>query len=180
MLTGQSIKILSSLKVKEKVFIFSALAILTVYLPTIIHSQPVTGSLVNMSLVLAVFLIGPLEALLLGLMPSVFALASGLLPLPLTPMVPFIMAGNAILVVIYYYLGRKHFGLAIIAAAFGKFLFLYAIASLLINFLPHSKQMLAFVSMMGWAQFMTAVTGGVLAYLMLFFIKKIKDNQQAF
>lgn len=177
MLTEQSIKIFSFLKVKEKILIFSALAILAVYLPTIIHSQPVTGSLVNMSLILAVFLIGPLEAVLLGLMPSVFALASGLLPLVLTPMVPFIMAGNAILVGIYYYLGRKNFGFAIVVAAFGKFLFLYAAANLLINFLSNSKQMLGFASMVGWAQFLTAVTGGILAYIVLFFVKKIKNNQ---
>ena len=177
MLSEQSINILSSLKVKEKILIFSALTILTVYLPTVIHSQPVTGSLVNMSLILAVFLIGPLEAVLLGLMPSVFALASGLLPWVLAPMMPFIMAGNAILVGIYYYLGRKNFGLAIAAAAFGKFLFLYAMANLLINILPSGRQILPLASMMGWAQFLTAVTGGVLAYIILFFIKKIKNNQ---
>ncbi len=176
MLTEQSINVLNSLKVKERIFIFSALAILAVYLPTIIHSQPITGSLVNMSLILAVFLVGPLEAVLLGLMPSVFALASGLLPLPLTPIVPFIMAGNAILVGIYYYLGRKNFGIAIAAAGFGKFLFLYAVINLLISFLPNGKQMLPLVSMMGWAQFLTAVSGGILAYIILSLVKKLKKN----
>lgn len=177
MLNEQLINTLVSSKIREKILIFSVLAVLAAYLPTIIHSQPVTGSLINMSLVSAVFLIGPLGAVLLGLMPSVFALASGLLPWALAPMMPFIVAGNAILVVVYHYLGRKNFVLAIIAAAFGKFLFLYAMANLLINVLPSGRQILPLASMMGWAQFLTAVTGGILAYIVLFFVKKIKNNQ---
>ena len=176
MLIEQSIKNTSLVRTKEKVLIFSALALLVVYLPITIHSQPVTGSLVNMALVLAVFLLGPKGAVLLGLMPSFFALASGLLPLPLALMVPFIMTGNMILVAVYHYFGRKNFAFTIVAAGFAKFLFLYAFAGLLINFLPDGKQMLPLISMMSWTQFLTAVSGGTLAYVFLLFIKKIKNS----
>ncbi len=160
------------LKVKEKILVFSLLSVLAVYLPTIIHSQPITGSLVNMALVLAVFLLGPFTAVLLAVMPSFFALASGLLPLPLLPMLPFIITGNVILICVYHYLGRKNFFLVAIVAALCKFSFLYVSAGLLISFLPEGKQMMPLVSMMSWTQLLTALSGGMLAYAVLSFVKK--------
>jgi len=176
MIKEQLIKDISFLKVKEKVLIFSALVVLAAYLPTVIHSQPVTGSLVNMSLILAVFLLGPLEAVLLALIPSFFALTSGLLPLPLLPMVPFIIIGNMILICVYHYLGRKNFFLAIAAASFCKFLFIYASLNLFVSFSPGGKQMVPLASMMSWTQFLTAVSGGILAYSVLLFVKKINNH----
>lgn len=172
----QAAKTLSSLKIKEKALIFSFLAFLTIFFPTFFHSQPITGSLVNMSLILAVFLIGLPGAVLLGIMPSIFALAFGLLPLALAPMVPFIIAGNVILIIVYRHLGKKNFGFAVITAAFCKFLFLYASVTLLLNFLPDKSQLLPLASMMGWAQFLTAFSGGILAFLVLFFLKKTEKN----
>ena len=174
MIFERSINVLSSLKIKEKILIFSVLAVLAVYFPTIIHSQPVTGSLVNMSLILAVFFLGPLAAVLLALMPSLFALASGLLPPVLLPMVPFIITGNIILIAVYYYLGRKSFLPAVLAAAATKSLFLFASVNFLISFLPNGEKMLPLAQMMGLAQFLTAVTGGVLAYTVLSFVQKTK------
>ena len=176
MFIEQSIKNLSFIKIKEKVLIFSFLMVLVVYLPTVIHSQPITGSLVNMSLILAVFLIGPFGAVLLGLMPSVFALSSGLLPLSLIPMVPFIITGNAILIGVYHYLGRKNFYFSIAIAALCKFLFLFFSAGWLIKFLPDGEKMLPLVSMMSWPQFFTALSGGLMAYFVLSFIGKIKKD----
>ena len=116
----------------ERVIIFTSIAILALILPTIIHSQLITGSFVNMSLILVTFLIGPLEAVFLGLMPSVIALSSGLLPLPLAPAIPFIMISNTILVGIYYYLGRKNLIASIFIASFIKFLFLYGVTGSLV------------------------------------------------
>jgi len=176
MIKEQVISAIDSLKIKEKIAIFSLLTILMVYLPAVIRFQPITGSLINMFLVLAVFTIGFRGAILLGIMPSFFALSSGLLPLPLALMVPFIITGNVILIAIYHYLGRKNFGATIVAAAFAKFLLLFASASLLISFLPEGKQILPLISMMSWVQFLTAVSGGILAYLVLFFLKKLQKN----
>jgi len=176
MIKEQAISAIDSLKIKEKIAIFSLLTILMAYLPTVIRFQPITGSLINMFLVLAVFLIGFRGAILLGIMPSLFALASGLLPSFSIPMIPFIVAGNAILVAVYHYLGKKNFALTVIIAAFAKFLFLYVSASLLISFLPEGKMVLPLISIMGWAQFLTAVSGGILAYGILLFVKKIKNS----
>jgi hypothetical protein len=170
MINEQAIVQNSSLS--RKILTFSALVILTAFLPTVIHSQFITGPLVNMALILAVFLLGPFEAVFLGLMPSVLALASGLLPLPLAPMVPFIMISNAILIGVYYYLGKKKFLISIAVASFLKFLFLFGIFAFLSNFLLNGKVVPALALMMGWPQFVSAVLGGTLAHLALAFINK--------
>ncbi len=159
-------------KIKTKMLIFSVLTFIAAFLPTFIHSQFITGPLVNMSLILATFLVGPFEAAFLGLMPSVMALTSGLLPLPLAPVVPFIMIGNAILVGVYYYFGRKKIGLSILAASFLKFLFLFGIVRLLAGALLSGKAINSAILMMGWMQFFTAVAGGVLAYAVLSLVRK--------
>ncbi|MBU2025823.1 MAG: iron hydrogenase [Patescibacteria group bacterium] len=168
---------LPSLRIKEKTLVFLALSVLTVFLPTIIHSQLITGPLVNMSLILAVLLVGPFEAVFLGLMPSVFALASGLLPLALAPAVPFIMISNAIFIGVYHYLGRKNFLLSTLAASLLKFLFLYGIVHLLLNTLLAQKIVENLSAMMGVFQFLTAIMGAVLAHAVLSFIK-YKNNSK--
>ena len=164
--------VFSGSKIKTKMLIFSALTLIAAFLPTVIHSQFITGPLVNMSLILATFLVGPFEAVFLGLMPSVLALTSGLLPLPLAPVVPFIMISNAILVGVYYYFGRKKIGFSILAASSLKFLFLFGIARLLAGVLLSGKAINIAILMMGWMQFFTAVAGGVLAYAVLSLVQK--------
>lgn len=172
MITAQAIPSVSN--IARKILIFSVLAVLSAFLPTVIHSQMITGPLVNMAIILAVFLIGPLEAVFLGLMPSVLALTSGLLPLPLAPMVPFIMVSNALMVGVYHYLGKDKFAISIIVASFLKFLFLFGIFTFLSGFLLNGKIIPALALMMGWPQFITAILGGILARLILSFAKKRK------
>jgi hypothetical protein len=175
MTNEQTLAINYPVTIKAKVLTLTVLMLITVYLPTVIHYQLITGPLINMALILAVFLVGPFEAVFLGLMPSVLALSSGLLPLPLAPIVPFIMISNAIMVGIYYYLGKKYFGISIVVASFCKFAFLYTIAQLLINFLLAGDKFVTLAAkMMGMAQFVTAVIGGILAYIVLFFISKTR------
>jgi hypothetical protein len=65
-----------------------------------IHSQWITGPIVNVALILSVFLIGVRGAVLIGLLPSTIGLGSGLLPAVLAPMIPFIIISNIILVLI--------------------------------------------------------------------------------
>ena len=63
-----------------------------------IHSQWLTGPIVNMALILAVFIIGIRGALLIGILPSTIALGTGLLPTVLAPMIPFIIISNFLLI----------------------------------------------------------------------------------
>ncbi len=57
---------------------------------------PVTGPLVNGMLILSTALAGTAGGVLIGLLTPWAALFLGILPAPLAPAVPFIMAGNAV------------------------------------------------------------------------------------
>lgn len=169
-----AINIHNNILVREKVITFSILAVFVVYLPTLIHSQIITGTLINMSLILATFLIGPYVAVILGLMPSSFALLSGLLPFPLASIVPFIIISNIILIFTYYYLGKKMFIFSIFTAGFLKFAFLSTSTYFILSIIMKNKQLTATVSnMFGFTQILTAIIGGVIAYAVLFTMKKI-------
>ncbi|MBU1018242.1 iron hydrogenase [Patescibacteria group bacterium] len=157
---------------QSKILLFAGLLGLSIAVPAFIHIQWVTGPMVNTALILATVLIGPMEAVLIGLMPSTIALVAGLLPLPLAPMVPFIMIGNAVLVAVFHYLYKKHFLLAVGIAAFLKFAFLHESVTLIMSKLLKQEIVAKLAVMMSWPQFFTAVIGGGVA----FFILKWKKN----
>lgn len=63
--------------------------------------QPVTGPLVNALLVLTVVTVGMPAGVVIGLLTPWIAFANGILPPVLGPAIPFIMAGNAALVLVF-------------------------------------------------------------------------------
>ena len=137
-------------------------------------NQLVTGPTVNAVLFIAAVILGGEKAILIGLIPSSFALAVGLLPVVLAPMIPFIMIGNAILVLVFSYLWRKNYWLAIFSASFLKFIFLASSSSLVMD-LVLKKELASKVSLiMSWPQFLTAIAGGFIAYIFLKGLKIIK------
>jgi len=158
---------------KERMLTFIVLILFATIVPVFVHQQWFTGPFVNALLFLVCVLVGPMEAVILGLLPSTVALNSGLLPLPLAPMIPFIMIANAILVAVFYYIHKKNYVWAIVLAAFLKFLFLWHVSTFLAqNLLPET--LLSKVTlMMSWPQFVTALIGGVFAYVVLKFLKKV-------
>ena len=157
---------------KTKIVIFAILLSVSIILPAFIHVQWITGPIINAVLLLAAVTIGPMEAVLLGLMPSTVALSAGLLPLPLAPMVPFIMIGNAVLIVSFHYLKGQNYALRLGISALLKFAFLhYAVVLVMSRFLENplvSKLMI----MMSWPQFFTAVIGGIIIYPIIKSLKK--------
>jgi len=140
------------------------------------HSQPITGPIVNAILFIAVSLLGVEYAFLVGLIPSVIALSTGLLPVILAPMIPFIMLSNAILIITFAYLKNKNYWLGVIVASVLKFLFLFTTSSVVINLLLKKEIAIKVASMMSWSQLATALAGGVIAYIFLSNLKKIKNN----
>ncbi|TSD05139.1 MAG: [Fe] hydrogenase subunit HymD [Parcubacteria group bacterium Athens0714_12] len=111
------------------------------------------------------------NAILIGLIPSLIALSTGLLPPVLAPMIPFIMAGNTILILTFSYLKEKNFWLGVISASFLKFIFLFSASSIVINLLLKKEIAAKVALMMSWPQLLTALSGGLLAYLFLKFFK---------
>jgi len=131
------------------------------------HQQAITGSIVNATLFVAVLLFGVRGAILVGFVPSLIALAVGTLPVLLAPMIPFIIIGNAILVIIFNGLKDRNYWLGVILAGFLKFLFLFSTSTLLMG-LFFKKEIAANIAvMMGWPQFFTAVAGGLMTYFLL-------------
>ncbi len=141
------------------------------FLPMFVHIQWLTGPIVNAVLLITVVIVGVREALLLALVPSSVALASGLLPTPLAPMVPFIMISNAILIWCFDVLRDHNYWLAIGVGALAKFIWLYSIVHLLMKYFLTDKLLESVAVMMSWPQLVTALIGGVIAWLFLRFLK---------
>jgi len=139
-----------------------------------IHSQWLTGPIVNMAMILAVFIIGIRGALLIGILPSTIALGTGLLPAVLAPMIPFIIISNFLLILIFDYFKSKFtsYGIALFFAAGAKYLFLFTTSSIVTNLLLNQSLALTVAVLMSWPQFFTAIIGGVLAWGILKFINK--------
>jgi riboflavin transporter len=158
---------------KIKVIIFAILLALLILMPFLIHLQWLTGPTVNAALFIATVILGPMRAILLGLMPSTVALSAGLLPFALAPMVPFIMLGNVIMVLVFYYLYKKNYFVALSVSAFLKFAFLHQTVTWLMSRFLGKGLVASLTVMMSWPQFFTAIIGGLVAYAFLKQIKKV-------
>lgn len=156
-----------------KMAIFLCLALL---IPFMGFEQRVTGPLVNALLILAVESMGPGRAALVGMVSPLSAWTRGVLPAPLLVMVPFIMLGNAVFVTIYGALRRLNYWLALAVSAFLKF----AVLAASVTYLTYSPLRIGLgdtvhsvslgppiIEMMRLPQLITALSGGVLAYLLM-------------
>jgi hypothetical protein len=135
--------------------------------------QAITGPLVNALLLLTVLSNGVSQAILVGMVTPLGAALSGILPLPLWVMIPFIALGNALFVSVFGAFQTRNRWLALGAAAFVKFVWLYAMVSLLVARPLHliiggAPQAIsipaAITAMMSWPQLATALAGGLIAF----------------
>jgi len=157
--------------------IFVAIAVVAPYF----GQQIITGSIVNALLFISVSLLGIESAFFLCLIPSLISIYTGLLPIALAPMIPFIMTGNALLVLIFYKATRlrqgygeaRSFWFGAISAALIKFIFIWCVGMVLANSVLHgiSKTVMLMIS---WPQLATAIAGAAIAFL---FLKTIKKNR---
>jgi thiamine transporter ThiT len=137
-----------------------------------IGQQAITGSIVNATLFISTALLGIEAGILIGLIPSVISLSVGLLPAALAPMIPFIILGNAMLVIVFGYLKEKNYWLGVASASFLKFLFLFNSSSIVINLLLKKEIAGQVALMMSWPQLFTALSGGLITYFALKLCKK--------
>ncbi len=160
----------------EKIFVLTQFAVLVgiATIAPLSHQQAITGPIVNATLFVSVMLLGVQSGILVGLIPSLIALSVGLLPPVLAPMVPFIMTGNTILVITFNYLKEKNYWLGVVAASILKFIFLFSTSSIMIDLILKKEIASRVAMMMSWPQLLTALTGGLIAYMFLKGIKKIK------
>ena len=157
---------------------FLALAGVATILPFFIHAQLLTGPIINAIFVLALFLVGIRSALVICLIPSLMALSGGLLPVILAPVTPFIMIGNAIFVLTidWFYNKAKDsnygYWLGVISGAALKFAFLFLSVSFITRLLIKQELAVKVAQMMSWPQFATAVMGGMIAWIVLKWLKR--------
>ncbi len=158
---------------------FIILASLALFVPFFIHAQWLTGTIVNAILILTLFLVGVRSALVLCVVPSLMALAGGLLPIVLAPVLPFIMLSNMILIlsIDYFYLHIKNNQIAywpgLLAGSFLKFLFLFLSVNTVSHLLIKQALVVKIVQMFSYSQFYTAIIGGIIAGIILLRLKRI-------
>ncbi len=140
--------------------------------------QPITGPIVNMMLILTTLVISPFAGCILGFITPVVAGLRGQLPPLLLPMIPFIIAGNASFILVFYatrrllstWLGDENIVLAIpawigvLSGAFVKFIILYYAVRFFLPFYLGKDIPDAVVAAMSLPQLITALIGGVMAF----------------
>lgn len=131
-------------------------------------SQPVVGSLVNMTLLLATLIIGPVRAVIIGTLTPVIAFLLGIIGIPF--LVPIIAVGNAVMIGVFYGVkkGMRHkvaLWVGLVVAAVFKFAFLFvAVRSLLTVVM--SKVPDPVLATFSLPQLTTAMVGGTLAVVL--------------
>jgi hypothetical protein len=141
-------------------------------IPLISHQQLVTGTAVNALLILTSLIAGPSYAIMAGLIPSLAALSTGLLPLALAPAVPYIMVSNALYITVFSTLNRFSMIFAVLVAALAKFTFLYLSSHYLLSSLLQPAIVSKVIIMLSWPQLVTAVFGGLLVVTVTKYAKR--------
>lgn len=153
-----------------RILLYSALVFGSFAIPFIIsQNQLVTGTLVNAVLIGSVLLFPNRLILPIIIFPSLGVLSRGIIFGPLTPFlvyfIPIIWAGNLALVLFFKICNQKFgFWSSLGLSAVAKYLLLYTFANLFFRFQLVPK---LFVQTMGILQLITAISGGVLAYILL-------------
>lgn len=154
--------------------VFIALLV-TAQAATASFGQLVTGSLVNLILIVSVMTCGAYSGATVALMSPIFAKILGIGPL--WTIIPFVMAGNIVLVLLWRGIGKRRFAnghivrvVALIIAAVGKFLTLYVgVVRIALPFLLElpEKQAEKISLMFSFPQLITVSIGGALALAVL-------------
>ncbi|HZK37794.1 MAG TPA: ECF transporter S component [Clostridia bacterium] len=154
---------------------FVALLIALQFATSFLNNTIITGSIVNLILVISVMMGGVLCGVTVAALSPIFAKFLGIGPL--WAIVPFIALGNITLVLFWNFIGKRETGkaranhvIALIVAAVAKFLVLYiSIVKVAIPFLLDlpEKQAGVISGMFSIPQLITALIGGVLAAIML-------------
>lgn len=160
--------------------VFIALLVVVQLLTAPLGNTIVTGSLVNMLLIVSTMTCGVLSGLCVGIISPILAKLLGIGPL--WELIPFIIAGNVAIILLWHFIGNRRMKhpavapvLALLCGAAGKFLTLYVgivlIAVPLVLGLPEAQATVV-TAMFSLPQLITALIGGGIALLVLAPLKK--------
>lgn len=128
-------------------------------------AQPFVGPLVNFVLIFAAIFVGTLSGVLIGILTPLIAFVVGIMPL--FPVVPFIMIGNALLVIVFSII-KKIAGpygeyIGVFCGALAKFAFLaISVRHIITLFIKVPPPVVVALSL---PQLYTALTGGLAAII---------------
>jgi len=164
--------------VKTNASVLAAFAV-AIILPFFLHLQLVTGPIINAMLIIVTIVLGLRWGLILSIIPSIMALAGGLLLPFLTPVIPFIILSNMLMVGTLSYFYEQDakqidgYWKGVSAGSLIKSLFLMICGFLVLKFYHNPQAVKLAVTALGVIQLVTSLAGGVIAYLFLKFIKLI-------
>ena len=166
------------LSISRHHLVFLAISLFSFFVPFLLgHPQWLVGSIVNCSLILAAIFLSEKFFLPLSILPSIAVLLRGLIFGPFTYFLiyflPFIWLANILLIFVFRFFYNQikinfyffKFFISLFFSAFLKFLVLTTIARLYFNF--HLVPAI-FLQLMGINQFITAFSGGIFAFLILY------------
>lgn len=118
-----------------------------------------TGPLVNFMLALSVMMVGTAGGVLIGFITPWIALSAGILPAPLAPAIPFIMAGNVVFCLLIGVFPRRVWllSLGVVLGAVFKFAVIGGAVTYVLSLPPVLSQALMF------PQLTNALLGGFVA-----------------
>jgi hypothetical protein len=167
--------------------IFLALIVVVQFATAPLSITMITGSLINLILIVSVMTCGLPSGLVVAVISPVLATLMGIGPLWV--LVPFIVLGNCAIILIWYFVARKAlkemfigYVTALVSGAAGKFIVLYitivrVMIPVFLTYLPEKKAAVISASF-SFPQLFTALIGGALAVVALPLIKKATAGRQ--
>lgn len=147
--------------------------------------QFVTGSMVNLILLVSVFIIGIYGGVTIAVLSPILAFLAGIGP-AFIQIIPFIAIGNALFVTVAWLISKNYIGklsakditistIGLIAASISKFLFLWlGLVTIALPLIPGIKEKQAAVigAAYSWPQLITALIGSMLVMMIVPQLKK--------
>lgn len=135
------------------------------------YANFITGSLVNMCLLISTALVGLSSGAIVGIVTPFIALLTGT-AIPII-FVPFVATGNFILVLSFHLL-KKHFIMNVLVPAAVKTAFLYTAINLMLLVMQLAPEKAsALLYLFSWPQLITAIIGGFIA---IFIVNRISRS----
>lgn len=164
--------------------VLTALLVVMQVITSSLGNTLVTGSIVNLILIISVITCGMLTGVTVAVISPICAKFLGIGPF--WSFIPFIVLGNIVLVLVWHYIGnrdtainRLSYIIALVVASVSKFLVLYfgivKIAIPVILQLPEPKASVI-SKIFSVPQIFTATIGGVIAIIMLPILKRSIKN----
>lgn len=149
------------------------------YIPLGPNNNFIVGPLVNACLLITASMVGIFGAAIIAVAAPFGALLTGA-TVPL-PFVPFVALGNLVLVLLFYFINKKNFVAGVITGALIKFLTLYASIIIFTNMakIP-AKKASVMIFTFGWPQLVTALVGGVIAFIVIRLVKGVAVKNTAY